>query len=225
MTQRCVMYIDGFNFYYAVKRSPDTTPIYLGWCDFRALGERELLDGAADLTMVKYFTAPVEGFGSLGGERGSEAARQAVWMEAVQTIPKLEVVEGFYTGEGRPGTAARWRSRKEKQTDVNITVAMVVDAARDEYDRALLITDDQDQIPAIRAVAGTFNRGVDVWLPPNQDASRWKLLAAVPGVRVSRITPDMLRRSRLPERIERDGRVVIAPKMWRAPGPGASPAA
>ena len=217
MTERCVVYIDGYNFYYAIKKNPKETPISLGWCDFHALAKRHFRPPGAQLAAVKYFTAPVGNFGERGGEAGGEAARQAIWLRAVRTILGLEVIEGFHTGDRSASSTSPRQARKEKATDVNIAVSMVVDAARNEVDRILLVTADQDQLPAIRAVSGIFEKKVDVWLPPNHSASSWKFLNALNGVTVQPIIREMLADSRLPEQLEDADGVFEAPRMWRAP--------
>jgi uncharacterized LabA/DUF88 family protein len=209
MSERCILYIDGYNFYYAIKDHPETTPIYLGWCNFGALARRFMVGNDGSLVAIKYFTAPVGRLGSAGGPAGGEAARQQLWLDAVATIPELEIIYGYYTGETP-------RSRKEKQTDVNLAVNAVSDAARDKCDRALLLTADKDQTPTVQAVT-EFGKRVDVWIPPNQDIRSWAVVSAYPGARVRKLTPEMLRDSRLPERWMTNGRALEAPRMWRAP--------
>ncbi|MEJ7811636.1 MAG: NYN domain-containing protein [Gemmatimonadaceae bacterium] len=214
MAERCVMYVDGFNFYYAIKQRRNSTRIYLGWCDFRALAERELLPTGAALRTIRYFTAPVGRLGKSDGERD----RQAIWLDAVGTIRGLEVIEGFHSGPGPEEALESEVSRKEKQTDVNIAVYMVVDAAKNACDRLVLIAGDHDQIPAVEVVTREFQKAVDVCLPPNHDmTSRWKQVAENRRVRVRHITPEMLQRTRLPDRIEDGNRAIEAPRMWRAP--------
>lgn len=208
--ERCIVYIDGYNFYYAVKRHPAATPIYLGWCDFEKLARLFMLPPGSVLEGIQYFTAPVEALGEVGGPAGSERARQAIWLSAVRTIPGLRVIEGYHRGD-RP------RARREKQTDVNIAVNMLADAAQDQCDRPLLITADLDQVPAIRAVTERFQKKVDVWLPPNMELRSWSFVNALAGVCVRSITPRMLQAARLKERIEHGGMTIEAPRMWRHP--------
>jgi uncharacterized LabA/DUF88 family protein len=213
MSERCMMYVDGYNFYYSIKRHPDKTPIHLGWCNFAALANQFMLPAGASLVGIRYFTARVERFGASGGPMGSEEARQQVWLRALNSIPGLEIIEGYHTGEvGSP------RGRKEKETDVNIAVAAIVDAARDRFDRALLLTGDRDQRPTVRAVAEEFRKRADVWITPNQAVGFWKAAEGYAGVRVRTITSQMLHQSRLSERLEVGGQVVEAPRLWRAPG-------
>ncbi|MEJ7811772.1 MAG: NYN domain-containing protein [Gemmatimonadaceae bacterium] len=213
MPERCVLYVDGFNFYYAIKKNAKATPIYLGWCDFGALARGFMLPPGSSLVGVKYFTAPVKEYGDKGGAKGGEAARQQAWLDAVRDIPDLVVVEGFYRrGDDDPDPHAKSKKRDEKQTDVNIAVALLVDAHLGAYDRALLLTGDQDQIPAVNAVTRVFGRRLDVWLPPNSPTPiplAWQVLERE-GVRTRAITAEMLGLSRLPEHSE-------APSYWRAP--------
>src|SRR4051812_5143960 len=96
------MYVDGYNFYYAIKRHPQVIALSAAWCDFRALATRFLLPPGSELVSIRYFTAPVGRYGAAGGPEGSEAARQAIWLAAVRTIPGLDIVEGIHTGE--PGS-------------------------------------------------------------------------------------------------------------------------
>lgn len=211
MTERSVMYVDGYNFYYDIQERHPPNLLYLGWCNFVELAQKFMLPQGAALTAVKYFTAPVGTFGKPGGHAGSEAARQAIWLKAVQSVG-IEVVEGVHAYEPHAG-----KKRVEKQTDVNIAVGMVGDAALDVYDRALLVTADQDQMPTVKATAGRFKKSVDIWLPPSFHVGMWKVTEAYGRVSVRRIKLDMLRESRLPETIEWDGSVVKAPSIWRAP--------
>jgi hypothetical protein len=220
MPELSIMYVDGFNFYYAIKRQSGTVPIYLGWCDFGKLAQR-MIEPGTSLRAVKYFTAPVAELGEPGGVGGSETARQGIWLDAVRTIPRVVVVEGFHRrGDDSSAPHAPKKKREEKQTDVNIAVNMLVDAAKNACDWLLLVTADQDQIPAVTAVRREFGKRVDVWLPPT-DGSRipmaWQVVAANDGVRVRVITTGMLSASRLPDRIEADGRLIEAPAIWRAP--------
>ena len=50
----------------------------------------------------------------------------------------------------------RYPTFEEKQTDVNIALALLQYAIRDRYDRAVIVSGDTDLIPAIKAVRATF---------------------------------------------------------------------
>lgn len=207
-----MMYVDGYNFYYAIQKQPEVTPLHLAWCDFDALGRKFLLDSGDTLEGIRYFTAPVGSFGKSGGEAGGEGKRQAIWLSALRDVPGLEIIEGVHTGEaGAP------RSRKEKETDVNIAIRAVLDGAQGRYDRAILLTGDRDQRPTVTAITGELGKHVDVWLAPSQELGFWAMMKALPRVRVRKLTAAMLEKSRLPEQVTMDGVPVEVPRSWRAP--------
>lgn len=171
--QRVSLYVDGFNFYYSTRNHFKTGEDRRGyslsglcWCDFRALVERNgWLQRDEQLTSIKYFTAPVTE--SIDNpQRPGEPGRQQLWLDAIATVPGLEVIEGFHR---RSGTG-----REEKQTDVNLALELVLDAIRGHYDRAIVLSGDTDEIPAVLTVACRLarKRNVLVLLPPghNKDA-------------------------------------------------------
>lgn len=214
-TSKWAMYVDGYNFYYAVKKRLGDKQLYLGWCDFRKVA-LEIIDGRGTLSRVKYFTSPVENLGAEGGERGSERDRQNVWLRALSTVPQLEVVEGFYTGNHSEDPSRRHKHRSEKETDVNIAIALVLDAAKRVYDRAILVGGDYDQLPTVRAVTEEFMRPVEVWLPPGQQKGRWAEFDHNSLVSVQSLSTNVLERCRLPDTIHHATGLIEAPSIWRA---------
>lgn len=210
------MYVDGYNFYYAIKSGRAKIPLHLGWCDFGRLA-REIIRDQGVLSKIKYFTAPVEELGKSGGEGGSERARQATWLRAVRTIPLLDVIEGFHNPDQPRESVERKKWRTEKETDVNIALSLVLDAAKHVFDRAILISGDYDQMPTVRALTDEWRRHVEVWLPPGQPLGRWKAFDDNSLVSVHYLTGDLLARSRLPDSIPSPAGTIEAPKSWRAP--------
>lgn len=158
------LYVDGYNFYYSntnhLKRDEDRRGFRLAglsWCDFRALIERNgWLNPGEQLNAVKYFTAPVTP--DLDNPaRPGEPERQQLWLDAVRTIAGLTVIEGFHRRK-EDGN----RHREEKQTDVNLAVEALLDALRGEFDRAILLSGDSDEIPAVLALSYRLARPRDV---------------------------------------------------------------
>jgi hypothetical protein len=156
------VYIDGFNFYYAISKTSrrDLQLLKRGWCNLWLLGQR-LVDKAfpgSSMGAVKYFTAAV---GDLE-LRPEEARRQALWLEALRagTGNRVRIVHGFYAQE-------EGKQRVEKQTDVNIAISMVRDAIVSGDRRAatnlsdpfapcggiVLVSADRDLEPALRMAA------------------------------------------------------------------------
>lgn len=161
---RVTLYVDGFNFYYSTRNHYKTDQDRRGfslsglcWCDFRALVERNgWLYAGEVLTSIKYFTAPVTESVD-NPQRPGEPGRQQIWLDAVRTIPSIEIIEGFHRRSGgQPG------SREEKLTDVNLAIELVLDALRGHFDRAIVLSGDTDEIPAILTVSCRLARKRDV---------------------------------------------------------------
>jgi hypothetical protein len=158
---KAALYVDGFNFYYGVTNHYRPSRDRLGyslsglcWCDFRALIERHF--PKMDLAFIKYFTAPVTELVA-GGPVPGEQGRYELWRRALATVPGLRVVEGRYQPRGEaPATpGAPFPFREEKQTDVQIAIEMLLDAADPSLnlDTLFLLTSDQDLWPAVWACA------------------------------------------------------------------------
>jgi hypothetical protein len=83
----------------------------------------------------------------------------------------VRLIEGRFQDKPREclNCGDRWIVYEEKETDVNIAIAMVEDAARDAYDSAILISADSDLRPVV-AVDGYMSIGHDkirnAQLPP-----------------------------------------------------------
>ncbi len=178
---KTALYVDGFNFYYGVtsyfRREREQRGYSLSglcWTDFRALAERHLMKPGQSLARLAYFTAPVTPAVETS-ERPGETSRYGLWMKALRTIPGVEVIQGFHKPHGaEPGHAAK--ARDEKQTDVNLAVELLLDAANNVFEQAFVLSGDSDQIPAIIAAAYRIGNGrrVRVLIPPGQDAEDWK---------------------------------------------------
>ena len=156
------VYIDGFNFYYAIHHTSnrDVGRLKRAWCNFAKLAE--LLVGKAfpneRVGAVKYFTAPVRDL----EQRPEEGRRQELWLQALEAGSggRVRIIRGFHAKEGA-------KPRVEKQTDVNIAISIVRDSvmapaasrsgayARDPFSPCrgvVLVSADRDLVPALRMV-------------------------------------------------------------------------
>lgn len=211
------VYIDGYNFYYAIKNNP-VFGIHLGWCNFRALAQSALAPAGSAIGKIKYFTAPVGRCEINTGERD----RQSVWLQALNTISDLEVVTGFYQkGSDEPviRSGQPVKRREEKQTDVNVAVDVVLDAVDDqECDLFVLVTGDADQVPAAKAVADRIKRprNVQVWFPPGLHTAAWAGVKN-PRIMCRELTPEELDKARLPDEIPCGNGTIKCLPIWRRP--------
>lgn len=201
---RVAVYVDGFNLYFGLRAKYGRR--YL-WLDLQALALALLAPGQV-LEQVTYFTARVRN--DPGGEQ-----RQSDYLDALAAhAPLVTVVDGRFQEKVRRCRAcgAGWTVREEKETDVNIAVALVADAALDRYDTALLVSADSDLCPAVRAVKQLDQgRRVVAAFPPRRRSA--ELARAVDGYVV--IGDDKVRRSQLPSTVVTAAGIVLErPKHW-----------
>lgn len=239
------MYVDGYNFYYAIKQKyrldriavGQESLIGLGWCDFRRLGEHMIDRGSERITDIKYFTARVEkDYPGFAGER----QRQQDWLNAVSTITGLRKIMGYFPAP--PGSRSRAADtsaindltklkplRKEHYTDVNIAVEILLDALDVRGDhKAILVSGDTDFAPAVYAVQkGMVDRGllrsgktVDVWAPPGPSylTNGWREYFREPEHSCP-VTIKTITESMLAESLlpYEKPRVYTCPEDWRLP--------
>jgi len=115
----------------------------------------EVLRPNDDLQTVKYFTALVA---------GPKQQRQLIYLSALETLPKVEIVQGKFkkkrircTHPDCPMSGNRYfDSQEEKHTDVNIALHMLDDAYRQKCDNQVLISGDSDLVPAVQHVRTRF---------------------------------------------------------------------
>lgn len=201
---RVVAYIDGFNLYFGLKA--DRGRKYL-WLDLEALVE-SLLRPDQELREIRYFTARVR-------DDPDGGRRQSVYLDALAShCRKVSRVEGRFQQKNRScaSCGARWIGYEEKETDVNISAALIEDAVRDAYDTALLISGDTDLRPAVASVKRLRPRKlIFVGFPPQRYSAR---LAQVVDAYV-RIGHDKIRNAQLPPEIVTKGGITLRrPEYW-----------
>lgn len=157
---RTRVYVDGYNLYYAcLKHSPHK------WLNVHALACSQLPKNTIDKT--RYFTARV----SARPHDPTQPQRQETYLRALATVPELEIHFGhFLTHEVTMPDAAAWRSgaykplrvikTEEKGSDVNLATYLLMDAADDLYDVAVVISNDSDLKEPIRLVRSRFSKRI-----------------------------------------------------------------
>ncbi|MFA9213157.1 MAG: NYN domain-containing protein [Candidatus Methylacidiphilales bacterium] len=166
--ERVVAYIDGFNLYFGMKEAGLKQ---CKWLNVKKL-ILNLLQQNQELIEVKYFTSRVS-------NNPDKQKRQSTYIDALESIG-VKVIYGNYQ-DGvqdckRCGNV--WKTAKEKMTDVNIATAIMIDAFKDEYDMAMLISGDSDLTPPIREVHNLFKqKRVYVAFPPKRHNSSMAILA------------------------------------------------
>jgi uncharacterized LabA/DUF88 family protein len=163
---RTIVYIDGFNFYYAAFRGKRSRAPHLKWLDIAEFSR--LLLPEHDVRLVRYFTAavkPVEW-------DPSQHLRQSAYLRALASLPAVTVHKGSFSRwkvrrplvdappEG-PQTALVWDT-KEKGSDVNLATYLLLDAFEGAYETAIVVSDDSDLLEPVRVVRERLGKRVGV---------------------------------------------------------------
>lgn len=202
--QRVIVYIDGFNLYYAMRRRQWSKYF---WLNIEALA-KDFLTKDQELVGVRYFTARIS-------RPETKNVNQTTYLEALETLPLVSIIYGHFKGEDNLCRhCGHSVGLKEKMTDVNISVYMVQDTLDDLCDLAILLTGNSDQVPTIdliRKVSKNSKR-VAVAFPP--DKYRSNLLSEKADFSF-KITENKLRRNQLPAQLPNvRGFVLHKPEKW-----------
>lgn len=161
---RTAIYIDGFNLYHGALRHTDYK-----WLNPLAM-VRSIIGESHNVVATKYFTARVS---PRNGDPG-QPFRQHIYLRALATLG-IQIVYGrylshivkMYRAHQSPGVNpfVEVVKTEEKGTDVNIASHMLVDAADDLFDCAILVSGDSDLTMPVRFCIGKYGKMVGVLNP------------------------------------------------------------
>lgn len=159
--KRVIVYVDGFNFYYGLKKSSHWKRYY--WLDVVRLFQA-FLKPNQELVAVKYFSARPD--------NPDANVRQWLFFQANRENPKFQLILGTYLRKSLTCRNCGYtiHTHEEKETDVRIATQIVVDAYERNFDIAIVVSADSDMVPAIEIAKG-IGRPVFVYFPPNQYSS------------------------------------------------------
>ena len=145
--KRIAFFIDGFNVYHALQK--DRRYHKYKWLDYRALA-KALVSRDNQIVDVFYFTAYTDW-------DATKKARHQLFTKALQ-LNGVKIIFGKFKLRDKTCTICRktYKTFEEKQTDVNIAIALFNAALHDDFDTAILVTGDSDLIPAVEAVKVAF---------------------------------------------------------------------
>ncbi|NMC41161.1 MAG: NYN domain-containing protein [Bacteroidales bacterium] len=162
---RVIFYIDGFNFYYGLKKKAkiDKSWRQFYWIDFVKLCE-QFLGPDQTLEKVKYFSAaPLNS--------GKQSRQSALFKANILLNPdKFEVIRGRYYKKTQTCKHCGdvFEVPEEKRTDVNISVNLIGDCLLDNTDILVIITADSDLVPPIEFILNNFrDKKVRIYFPPH----------------------------------------------------------
>lgn len=205
---RTIVYVDAFNLYYgALKKTA------YKWLDLLSLSR--LLLPRHDIRSIKYFTAKVS---ARPGNPG-QPLRQALYLRALGTI-RADVVLGRYLDHvvtmrmASPPPAGspfvQVVKTEEKGSDVNIASHLLLDAARDRMDCAVLVTGDSDLTTPVRMAREEYGKTVGVLNPHRHDCRTLHAAATF----YKHIRPAALAASQFPDELADAHGTFRKPAEW-----------
>ncbi|MEM7810420.1 MAG: NYN domain-containing protein [Planctomycetota bacterium] len=222
-TKRTFVYIDGFNLYYGIR---DAELRRFLWLDVLKLAN-SFMQKDRVLSRTKYFTARIRGVNRRdtpdeAKARESSRLRQKTYLEAVQSLPATDVIEGhFLWKNAKCGSCNSPNvSAEEKLTDVNIASEMLCDAFLGRFDLAIVVSGDSDLSPPIERIRQHFPaKPVFVAFPPKRQSEQLKAVATSHFD----IAEDRLRKCQFPDQLTLPSGVILnRPKKWAPQPPGAA---
>ena len=218
---KAIVYIDGFNLYYnLVKRTP------YKWLNLNALCNE--LVPQYNIVAIKYFTAIVK-----SRPHDPQAhTRQNIYIRALKSIPKIEVIKGRFTVRHKPlpyhplsypypdflktsPLHVPVVKTEEKQSDVNIATHILVDCFKNKFDIGIIISNDADLKLPLEMVVGEFGKKIGVVNPQRKN---WyyvhKDLAKMATFTIDKINTSALKKCQFAPQLTDSKGVFTKPQGW-----------
>ena len=215
---RTNVYIDGFNLYNgAVRKTP------YKWLDIGALCNA-LLPGRT-IRKIRYFTAAVIGF----PHDPQAPTRQDTCLRALSTIPSLSIhKDGWFTAHAVlypqfplailnpkwPPLRVQVQKVEEKRTDVDLATHLLIDGFSNDYDEAVVISNDSDLVLPIEMMRTKYGKRMGVINPH----PRWKQsghLKRAADFHIRTINRTLLKRCQFPTSLlDAQGKTITKPVSW-----------
>lgn len=210
LKRRAILYVDGYNLFHALLNQKRREWL---WLDLQALG-RGLIDPTERLAGVVWVSAH---------KPQSRSRMEALFRyEAALRARRVRCLMGHFIVHGEHCRACGnvWSASTEKQSDVNLALAVADDVAANRVDSVYLLTTDGDHAATAQYVREAYpeKRIVSV-APPGRVHNRQ--IAAWTDELVG-IGPNLLAQSMLPDRLKTAKGWIERPPAWSA-RPGLPP--
>ena len=178
---RTIVYVDGFNFFYALQDVRRLTGQCYYWIDVFAFAQALITkapigDTSDVLEAMHYFTA-------VPAKDPAQKIQHLNFFEMTRAINPVTVHDGVHMAKkfrckAESGCAGTWKDFQEKESDVRLGITMVADAYEDKFERVVLISSDGDFVPALELIYRRFTSKEIVVVsplgrPPNKKLIRY----------------------------------------------------
>lgn len=214
-TKSVNFYIDGFNFYYGLKRiiehQPDWKKFY--WIDLVLLC-RQFLNEGEEIGKVYYFTSRPKD--------PKKMAKQNTLLNCNRKINPdlLKVVYGRYANdtircEAKYGCKLEYQILEEKETDVNLALQMVIDCFENKCDKVVLFSNDSDFVPPMKRIR-EYHKNINTMIifPPGHYSNHLSQICPY-ALHMEKCKPKF-NKSLLPHKVQfDDGKNYEIPESWK----------
>jgi uncharacterized LabA/DUF88 family protein len=157
LSERIVCFVDGFNLYHALHSIGQQ---HLKWLDLKKLFSHLTRAKSQIITQILFFSA-------YPTWKPDSYKRHRQYIAALSSTGVTSVMGQF---KNKPRECKKchtqWTSHEEKETDVNLALALLDLAYKDQYDHAFVLTRDSDIAPAIHKVKQNFpNKKISILAP------------------------------------------------------------
>jgi len=204
------VYVDGFNLYFGCLKG---TPYK--WLNIAKMC-RLSLPANYVVQRIRYFTALV----SPRPTNPQIHVRQQAYLRALATTPRLDIHYGSYLEGVKRRPLARpvaglpafvdVLNTEEKGSDVNLATYLLFDAFNNEFDAAVIVTDDSDLEEPMRIVRHHFKKHVRVLSPRGQS----RVLSRT-ATRFQQITLAALQGAQFPRTLSDANGTITKPSRWK----------
>lgn len=210
------VYIDGFNLYYGSLRKTS-----FKWLNLLILCQN-LLPGRT-IGKIRYFTARIK---SLPHDPQSPA-RQQEYLMALGTIANLEIHYGHFVSRsqnwpvypltypvpGQPPRMTQILRMEEKRSDVNLATLLIMDCVDDDFDEAVVISNDSDLTLPIEYAVKRFGKTVGV-INPQRYGKPSRELSQAASWSYREINRSVLAASQFPDVVVAGRARIRKPPSW-----------
>ncbi|HSX10867.1 MAG TPA: NYN domain-containing protein [Chlamydiales bacterium] len=205
--ERIICFVDGFNLYHALK---DLDKPYLKWLDLQLLFSRLTRSKSQVITQILFFSA-------YPTWKPDSYLRHRLYVKALSSRGVTPIMGKFKIKPKKcMNCQAKWESHEEKETDVNLALALLDLAYKDRYDHAFLLSRDSDLAPAVRKVKENFPQKKITVLAPFNYRHSAELIQASDGHKT--INMEHISTSLFPEKIyDAGGNLVVCRPTEYAP--------
>jgi NYN domain len=214
------VYVDAFNLYYGCLMGTAHK-----WLDLHAFAQGSF--PADTINRIRYFTARV----NARPHDPDQPVRQDTYFRALRTLPNLSIHEGSYIEKPvrmaqypipappTPATIVTVLKSEEKGSDVNLATYLLIDAFDNDYEGAVVISNDSDLAEPIRLVRTKFKRRVVLLHPCSRPGRRPSVeLRKAVGLRAGKpsliVQPALLATSQFPSPMTDANGTFHKPASW-----------